>query len=84
MGINQSKGSVDITSTPNKGKVADDIVKPETNGKTIDEKIITDEKPKVITYTYFWKKRIERSGAHMHDIPYFGSKSCNHTCTVLE
>ena len=56
MGINQSKGSVDITSTPNKGKVADDIVKPETNGKTIDEKIITDEKPKVITYTYFWKK----------------------------
>ena len=53
MGINQSKGSVDITSTPNKGKVADDIVKPDINGKTVDEKIITDEKPKVITYTYF-------------------------------
>ena len=50
MGINQSKGSVDITSTPNKGKVADDIVKPDINGKTVDEKIITDEKPKVIKY----------------------------------
>ena len=56
MGINQSKGSVDITSTPNKGKVADDIVKPETNGKTIDEKIITDEKPKVIIYIIFFVK----------------------------
>ena len=50
MGVNQSKGSVDITSTPNKGKVADDIVKPDINGKTTDEKIITDEKPKVIIY----------------------------------
>ena len=46
MGVNQSKGSVDITSTPNKGKVADDIVKPEINGKGTDEKII-DEKTKV-------------------------------------
>lgn len=38
MGVNQSKGSVDITSTPNKGG--------ELNGKTVDEKII-DEKTKV-------------------------------------
>ena len=53
MGINQSKGSVDITSTPNKGKVADDIVKPDINGKTVDEKIITDEKPKVIKNIYW-------------------------------
>ena len=45
MGVNQSKGSVDITSTPNKGKVAEDIVKPEINGKS-DEKII-DEKTTV-------------------------------------
>ena len=56
MGVNQSKGSVDITSTPNKGKVADDIVKPDINGKTTDEKIITDEKPKVIIYIIFFVK----------------------------
>merc|ERR1712062_194537 len=40
MGVNQSKGSVDITSTPNKGPA------PEVNGKKADEKII-DEKTKV-------------------------------------
>ena len=40
MGVNQSKGSVDITSTPNKGPA------PTENGKTVDEKII-DEKTKV-------------------------------------
>ena len=50
MGVNQSKGSVDITSTPNKGKVAEDIVKPEINGKS-DEKII-DEKT---TVRLLWK-----------------------------
>ena len=58
MGVNQSKGSVDITSTPNKGKVADDIVKPDINGKTTDEKIITDEKPKVIIYLYNFFREI--------------------------
>ena len=58
MGVNQSKGSVDITSTPNKGKVADDIIKPDTNGKTTDEKIITDEKPKVIIYLYNFFREI--------------------------
>ena len=42
MGINQSKGSVDITSTPKKELVtAGDI-----NGKVADEKI-TDDKAKV-------------------------------------
>ena len=43
MGVNQSKGSVDITSTPNKGPA------PEVNGKKADEKII-DEKTKVRNY----------------------------------
>merc|ERR1711973_180081 len=38
MGVNQSKGSVNITSTPNKGPA------PDLNGKKVDEKIITDEK----------------------------------------
>ena len=48
MGVNQSKGSVDITSTPNKGPA------PEVNGKKADEKII-DEKTKVRNYeNYFW------------------------------
>merc|ERR1712228_953081 len=37
MGVNQSKGSVNITSTPNKGPAVE-------NGKKVDEKIITDEK----------------------------------------
>ena len=47
MGVNQSKGSVDITSTPNKGPA------PEVNGKKADEKII-DEKTKVRFLFYFY------------------------------
>ena len=46
MGVNQSKGSVDITSTPNKGPA------PEVNGKKADEKII-DEKTKVRFLVFF-------------------------------
>ena len=30
MGNNKSKGSVDKISTPKKGKVADEIIKPDT------------------------------------------------------
>merc|ERR1712007_394680 len=37
MGVNQSKGSVNITSTPNKGPA------PDLNGKKVDEK--TETKP---------------------------------------
>merc|ERR1712217_229623 len=40
MGVNQSKGSVNITSTPNKGP-APAVAE---NGKKVEEKIITDEK----------------------------------------
>ena len=49
MGVNQSKGSVDITSTPNKGPA------PEVNGKKADEKII-DEKTKVRFLFYFYTR----------------------------
>ena len=49
MGVNQSKGSVDITSTPNKGPAP----AVEENGKKIvDEKIITDDTTKVINYLF--------------------------------
>jgi len=41
MGVNQSKGSVNITSTPNKGPAP---ATADLNGKKVDEKIITDEK----------------------------------------
>ena len=41
MGVNQSKGSVDITSTPNKGPA------PEVNGKKATDEKIIDEKTKV-------------------------------------
>jgi len=41
MGVNQSKGSVNITSTPNKGPAP---ASGDLNGKKVDEKII-EEKP---------------------------------------
>jgi len=41
MGVNQSKGSVNITSTPNKGPAP---ASGDLNGKKIEDKIITDEK----------------------------------------
>ena len=43
MGVNQSKGSVDITSTPNKGPAIEDV-----NGKKVaDEKIVEETKVKL-------------------------------------
>jgi hypothetical protein len=39
MGVNQSKGSVNITSTPNKGPAP-----AVENGKKVVEEIIADEK----------------------------------------
>ena len=63
MGVNQSKGSVDITSTPNKGPA------PEVNGKKADEKII-DEKTKVRFLVFFctgWPNKSSKKGSWKHD-----------------